>query len=314
MSRTEVPISVVMPVYNSSKYLVDAVRSIQSQTLTDWELIAVDDGSTDDSPTILQGLAAADHRVRPILESHVGLTSSLNHAIELARGTYIARMDSDDVSLPMRFEQQVAFLESHPDVVAVGSKILQITPDGIEVGESFDLTSHEAIDAFHFSQRGSAIAHPTVLIRKAAFQDVGGYRPQFETAEDLDLWLRLAERGKLANLPQVLLKYRLHDRSVSHERRARMRETTYRVVVEACRRRSLPMPRRRNVGPYEFPFRLRGEARWARYAWRAGHHRTARQLAWHAVKKRPLAADAWQAVLESIAAPVVRPLLKMVGI
>ena len=111
---TEAVISVAMPVYNAARYLAEAVRSIQSQTFTTWELIAIDDGSTDDSPTILQGLAAGDDRVRPILESHVGLTSSLNHAIELARGTYIARMDSDDVSLPMRFEQQVAFLESHP--------------------------------------------------------------------------------------------------------------------------------------------------------------------------------------------------------
>ncbi len=311
---TEAVISVAMPVYNAARYLAEAVRSIQDQTFTRWELIAVDDGSTDGSPAVLQELALRDPRIRPIARPHAGLAVALNHAIGLAHGSLIARMDGDDVALPHRFARQLEFMEAHPEVLAIGTRILQIAPDGTEVCEAYDLTDHESIDAFHLSQRGSAIAHPTAMMRRAAVLEVGGYRQELDPADDLDLWLRLAECGRLANLSEVLLRYRLHDASLTQRRRQAMCDMTSRAVSHACERRGLAVPSPRRFEPLAFPFRPVGHTLWVRMAWRAGRYRSALKLAWSAIRRTPLAPDAWQVLFEAISAPVVGPVLNRLGL
>ena len=206
-------VSVLLPVYNAATYLATAVRSVLEQTLGDFELIAIDDGSADDSLSILRDFAAADARVRVISRPNTGYTVALNEAIGLARAPLLARMDADDISLPDRFAKQVGYLDGHQKVAAVGAAAEFLT----EAGPTGTVLRHPA-EPRHVRKalrKHSALVHPAVMMRRSAVEAVGGYRPVFEPAEDYDLWLRLSERFDLANLPEVLLHYRVHDAQVS---------------------------------------------------------------------------------------------------
>src|SRR5579859_2675921 len=142
-------VSVAMPVYNAQRYLAQAVDSILAQSFKDFEFIIIDDGSTDSSTEILRKYEAADPRIRLFSRPNTGLTIALNEALGYARGRYLARMDSDDVSLPRRLEKQVAFMEDHPDHVAVGCRVVLIDPDAELLGEIYRFESHEQIDRLH---------------------------------------------------------------------------------------------------------------------------------------------------------------------
>ena len=139
---------------------------------------------------------------------NTGYTKALNEALGLARAPYLARMDADDVSMPDRFEKQVAYLKSDPDCVLVGSRILTIDPFGSPLYEPNHKLSHEEIELQLLSGVGWAIVHPAAMMMRDQVMALGGYRVQMEPSEDLDLFLRLAERGRIANLPDVLLHYR----------------------------------------------------------------------------------------------------------
>jgi hypothetical protein len=201
-------VSVVLPVYNAERFVAEAVESILGQSLTAFELVVIDDGSTDRTPGILAGLAARDRRVRLVSRENRGLTRTLNEGLETAAGEYVAIMNADDVALPQRLEKQAAFLDAHPQVAAVGSQT-RFLADGGGRGPATSLPrAPDAVRAF--LAKASPLAHPAVMLRRSAVLAVGGYRPQIEPAEDYDLWLRLAQHHDLANLPDVLLDYRLH--------------------------------------------------------------------------------------------------------
>jgi hypothetical protein len=201
-------VSVVLPVFNAEAFLGEAVESVLAQSLEDFELIAIDDGSTDASRGILESFAARNGRVRLFARENRGLAATLNEGIQRAAAAYVAIMNADDISLPERLATQAAFLDAHPAVAAVGSQTRLMLADRTAGPPTSLPESPAAIRSFLL--RASALAHPAVMLRRQAVLDAGGYRPQIEPAEDYDLWLRLAERHDLANLPDVLLHYRVH--------------------------------------------------------------------------------------------------------
>jgi len=294
-------ITVLMPVHNGELFLTAAIESILHQSYSHWELLVLDDGSTDRSLEISEAIAAADPRVRVVPGEKSGIVRTLNAGLERARGSFVARMDADDVSLPRRFERQLAFLRAHPEVVATGTHALLVDSDGDPICPWFvQLVDHEAIERRLLSgEGGGTIVHPTVMFRKQHLDAVAGYRIEYECAEDLDLFLRLSERGRLANLPEVLLRYRQHLRSVGVTRRAQERDAARRALEDAWRRRGLSgHPPEVSAGS-EVPA-IKYRLDWAWLALTAGNVATARKHAREAVRTAPTRIDAWRALACSI--------------
>jgi len=200
-----------MPFRNAGQYISEAMESLVTQTYARLEVIAIDDGSSDDGAVIVERVAARDSRVRLISEGPRGFVPSLNRGLKLARGEFVARMDADDVCLPDRIARQVAFLDGRPDIGAVGGQILTVL-DGTTRTPPFWIDNpleHDAIVTMLKSR--NALHHPTTLLRRDIVIAAGAYRSAFTVVQDYDLWLRLAERTRLANLPDRVLRYRFHD-------------------------------------------------------------------------------------------------------
>jgi glycosyltransferase involved in cell wall biosynthesis len=231
-------VSVLLPVYNAQRYLAEAVESVLAQTFADLELIVVDDGSTDRSGRILRRFEARDPRVRLVSRANRGLVASLNEMIGLARGEFLARMDADDVALPRRLEVQVAYLRDHPDVVAVGGAVHLIDEAGRLLGESNPEMDHDEIQEAALMGR-CALKHPSVTMRREAVLAIGGYLEEMEQGEDLDLWLRLGEIGRMASLPDVVLKYRQHEQSRCGKHRSDQAGYAKLASDRACDRRGI---------------------------------------------------------------------------
>jgi glycosyltransferase involved in cell wall biosynthesis len=289
---TAVPrISVVMPVYNTGPFVAASVRSILAQTFTDFEFIIIDDGSTDDSLAVLKPLADADARIRLVSRPNAGYGVTLTEGMSLARASYLARLDSDDLSEPERLRMQYEALEADPQLVAIGSCGIAIDEHDQVIGNYDVPLTHEAIEEQHL-RGSSSIHHPAVLMRAQAFAKVGGYRMELVPCEDFDLWLRLGEVGRLANLPQRLLKKRMLTNGLVVSN-ARKHETALRKVMDdAWSRRGLP-------GRYEpQASSLRRPAdfyrQWGWMALKRGDARGSRRFAWRAVQAQPLAWESWK--------------------
>ena len=223
-SSTAAPIvSVVMPAYNTEAYLANSVDSILGQTFVDWELICVDDGSSDGSLGILRRYEGADPRVRVITRPNTGVARARNDGMDVAAGRYIAAMDSDDVALPERLRRQVDYMESHPECVGLGAAVRIVGPDLMPMEDEYKALDHETIDCQTLAGYGAAIRQPVAMFRAEAVRAIGGYREEYFTHEDMDLYLRLAEIGRLANLPDILLLYRQRVGSFDRSRRGSAR-------------------------------------------------------------------------------------------
>lgn len=235
-------VSVVMPVYNTERFVAEAVASVLRSRLTDLELIVIDDGCTDRSIAEVQRAAAGDARVRVVAGAHAGIAAARNVALGAARGEFIANLDADDAMYPDRLTRQVAYLDRHPECVAVGSRALVVNASGDPIRVGVRWFSHEEIDRAHLEGRGGAIWNPTATFRTAAARAIGGYNDHLtRTGEDHDLWLRLAETGRVVNLPQVLTRYRMHDAnaSLSSADRERRHAVTAGILGAACARRRM---------------------------------------------------------------------------
>jgi glycosyltransferase involved in cell wall biosynthesis len=206
-------VSVVMSVHNASAVVGQAIESILKQTFTDFEFIIVDDGSTDGSRKILRKYAEQDKRIKLYVQPQSGLIASLNKYCRLATGKYIARMDADDVSLPARLEKQTQFLEMHPKIGVLGTWIQDIDLQGKPIIE-WPVPSEPAVVRW-FLFFGNCVGHPSVMMRRDLFERLGYYRPEALHVEDYDLWIRAAEITGVANLPEVLVQYRVSANSVS---------------------------------------------------------------------------------------------------
>jgi glycosyltransferase involved in cell wall biosynthesis len=207
------PISVVMPVHNGEDFLDQAIDSIRGQTYRDFEVIVVDDGSTDRTAEILRRHAAEDGRLRVVTQQHAGVATALNRGLEVASGPYIARMDADDIAAPNRLGRQLELLSQHSSAAALGSSYTVIDRAGHVLRTVHMPTTSASIR--EALQRTNCMAHPTVLMRRDAVMAVGGYRHACLLCEDYDLWLRLDEQHDLLNVDEPLLMYREHPGQVT---------------------------------------------------------------------------------------------------
>ena len=265
-------ISVIMPVFNAQKYLVDAVASIIEQTSRDWELICINDGSTDHSGQILEWFASQDNRVRVVNQQNLGIVAALNGGCAIARAPLICRMDADDIALPDRLERQALYMRRNPNCTVVGGAIIEIDGDGEPLNVSQLSADHEAI-VNQLLHRGTGHFHPTTMIRAAALEAVGGYRKQYQWVEDHDLWLRLAQRGRLANLVDPVLCYRQHAESVCWRRASQQRQLMNTLLREAYAARGLETPAS-VILETEAPRSSAGPGKWARIAAKGGFARS----------------------------------------
>jgi glycosyltransferase involved in cell wall biosynthesis len=203
-----------MPLRNEERYLPAALESLFRQTFRSWELIAVDDGSTDATPAILAEAERRDARVRIVRSSEKGLVNALNAGLSCCRAEFVARMDGDDICHPRRLELQVAHLDSHPEVSLVACGFRHFPRNSLKPGmiayETWQngLDSHERIMSDLFVE--SPFVHPSIICRKVLMEQMNGYR-DWGWAEDYDLWLRMARFGaRFARLPETLFFWRDH--------------------------------------------------------------------------------------------------------
>jgi glycosyltransferase involved in cell wall biosynthesis len=228
-------VSVIMSVFNERpEYLELAIASILTQTYAPLEFLIMDDGSGPQTTAALKAAARRNPRIRLSRQENAGLTVTLNRLIRKAKGAYVARQDSDDLSEPQRLERQVAFLESHPQVMLLGSGALLIDPQG-------GVLHHQRVEARpallqRRLRRTNQFVHGSVIFRAGVFKEVFGYHEGCRYCQDYDLFLRIAEHYPVANLDLPLYRYRLNPQSISM---AKIRQQTLMgmVVREAGRRR-----------------------------------------------------------------------------
>ncbi|WP_103567464.1 glycosyltransferase family 2 protein [Campylobacter concisus] len=206
-------VSVVMSVYNAEKYLDDAIQSILKQTYKNFEFVIINDGSNDRSLEIIKKYKNEDDHIILISRENRGLISSLNEGIAKARGEYIARMDADDISLPFRIEKQLQVMEHDKNIVVCGSWI-NIFGENINEKVARYFEHDKQIKANLLVS--CCFAHPSVMIRKDALTNNNIlYDERFKNAEDYYLWTQLAKVGKFYNIPEILLKYRFLETSIT---------------------------------------------------------------------------------------------------
>jgi len=237
-------VSVIMAVYNGARYLEQALESILNQTFEDFEIIVVDDCSTDASWSICLKYESLDPRVTLLHnENNLGLTRSLNRALRVAKGKYIARMDADDVSLPQRFEKQVEYLDSKAEIGLVGTFYEEIDQEGNVRTNVVQFPSDPIIIQWRMAFE-NPIPHPPIMVRKELLDLMGGYDERWDASQDYDLFTRLSRITKLGNYPRVLFRWRRHGESVSSTHNDRQRKNALqisRTFICGALRRDVPM-------------------------------------------------------------------------
>ena len=287
-------ISVLMPSYNVEAYISEAIESVLRQTFADFEFVIMDDGSEDETPKIIQAYAKQDPRIRYFQRTHEGYVAMLRYGLLECRGALIARMDSDDIAMPHRFAKQIDYLRKHPECVAVGSRILLIDPYGSPIETPNHKLVHEHIESELLQGIGWGMVHPVVLMRRDVVMEVGGYREDLVVSEDLDLFLRLAERGRLSNLPDVLLKYRQHLKSVNYTQYDLQKMVKRDIVATAYARRGMKLPENWVLPERKILSASQQYRRWGWAALRTGNFQIARRHALAALQRAPLSLDSWR--------------------
>lgn len=215
---TAIPITVLMPAYNAEKYIVEAIDSVLSQSFSDFELLIVNDGSTDRTAEVITSYK--DKRVKLINQSNGGVSAALNTGLKEARGKYIARFDADDVCYPQRLQLQFDFMEAHPDYIVIGSDANYMSEEGeflfkyINIGHTNE-EINERIDVY------CPFVHSSVFYRKEPVLSVGGYEVNAHSFEDYFLWRRLIKMGKMCNFKEPLIKVRFNSSSVTVDEKDR---------------------------------------------------------------------------------------------
>lgn len=202
-----VKVSVLLPVYNGGLTLSQAITSILSQDMSEFELIIIDDCSTDNSASIIRQYAEKDSRINPVFhEINIGLARTLNEGLNLAKSDLVARMDQDDESLPQRLRIQLDYMLRHPEFAVVGSYVYHMGAK-----QEFDRLVELPSDSEQIKQtllQYNCMYHPSVMMRRNKILEIGGYQAEFKNAEDYDLWLRVSKLYPLANISEPLLRYR----------------------------------------------------------------------------------------------------------
>ncbi|MEM9417716.1 MAG: glycosyltransferase family 2 protein [Planctomycetota bacterium] len=302
MNEQKIPeLSVLMAAYNAERYVAETLRSVLSQTYEDFELVIVDDGSTDGTAQILEAFATSDPRVRVITGPNAGVPQAANVGLAACRGEFVARIDADDIAKPRRFEVQLQYMKDH-DLVACGTWHDFID----EHGRLLKLLETPVDDATiqDMALRGhGSICNPTSMFRRQALVDLGGYSEDMPVAEDLDCWLRLGEVGKLGNVPECLGQYRLHSTSISERKCIAQREHARIACERAWERRGIQC-----VFEAASPWRP-GEDRDSRhhfameYGWwafKSKQFKTAAAYGWRSVKLKPWNLAGYKLVMASL--------------
>ena len=232
---------VIMAVRDGAPFVGEAVESVLAQDFRDWELVVVDDGSTDETPGVLE--AFKDPRIRVVRTEGAGRAAARNRALEILETPWIAVLDGDDRMSSDRLGRQWAFLEARPEVDVLVTPVVLVDRFGRAVGRLAPPPTHEAI--LRALEEENCLVHPSSVLRAGVLREAGGYRESFPYAQDYDLWLRLAERGaKFAVLEDFLTFYRVHEASASEGHREI--QAAYAALARACRRARLmgvPEPR-----------------------------------------------------------------------
>jgi glycosyltransferase involved in cell wall biosynthesis len=216
-TNMNIRVSIIIPTYNRAGLVDGAIRSVLDQSYADWELIVIDDASTDDTKQIIERYTLRDPRIRYIRQpKNLGISSTRNKGIAEAHGTYIAMLDSDDVWIDKeKLAKQIAFLETHPDYVLVGTWIQTIDTKGSVLKDVRFSTDDHDIRRHILSH--NQFAQSSVLFRKNAIGD--GYDPALVVNEDYDLWLTIGTKGKFANISEYMTGYRVHDSNIIRKKR-----------------------------------------------------------------------------------------------
>ncbi|MCX5998702.1 MAG: glycosyltransferase [Chloroflexi bacterium] len=234
MTSDSPEVTVLMSVYNGGKYLEEAIKSILSQTLRDFEFVIINDGSTDGTAEVLARYAGTDCRLRVYHQENQGVSAARNRGFCLARGQYIAIMDADDVSLPARLAREVQFMEAHPDVGVVGTRVECMDGNGRRLNEWHYPMAPNLI-GWHMIFR-CCLADPSVMMRRDIVAQLCPYDASMRVAADYDMWIRALPITRLANLPEVLLRHRLWPERLSARYRETQEETTVRIMHSAVTR------------------------------------------------------------------------------
>jgi len=295
MKQSEPRLSVIMAVFNAEDYLAEAIESVLKQGFDDFEFLIHDDGSSDGSLAILQDYAARDARIVVSTGANQGVFAARNFLHGKARGAFLAVMDADDVCLPDRFEKQMAYLDAHPDCVVLGGGETTMDGEGRLINDFQVPLTHEEIDGLNL--RGiMAIRHPTAVLRRSAVVQCGGYDASYRAGGDHEFCLRMAEIGRLANLPDILIRYRIHDKSISGAKRDLQRQMCRQACEAAWARRGLS-----GVSFDYSDWRMADTAEsrrefYLRYGWQAwknGYRDTWRHYALRALRLAPFSRQAW---------------------
>ncbi len=230
-------VSIVMPVCNGERFLAETLASVQAQTMADYELLLVDDGSTDGSLAIAEAHAAGDPRIRVIRLPHAGVVAARNHAVSVARAPLIAIWDADDLSAPERLRVQADFLDANPDVGVLASHAWHIGEQGRVVGHSdFGPVTRDAF--FALKAQNAPVFVTGVVFRADRALAVGCYDERMPVAQDLDLWTRMSDDAVVLTLPQRLYAYRVHAESASTRRFFEQMALTGLIAANTARRRN----------------------------------------------------------------------------
>jgi glycosyltransferase involved in cell wall biosynthesis len=299
--RTSPLVSILTPCYNTARYLRQTVESVLAQTFGDFELLLLNDGSTDGTEALLHELAAVDSRISIRTRANKGLVNTRNELLAWARGKYIAWLDSDDAMTPKRLQLQVTRLEMEPDLAWIGGAATLTDPEGMPIRTHSFPEDHAAICKIMEEEIGCYF-NSTTMRRDLALK-LGGFRHPFIISEDYDLCLRMSEIGRVANLPDVVLLYRQHMASTVNKDRPK--SFTYsRLVRQLAAERKQQGSDRLQRGEQveldfgQLPSQRRNLAethrRWAWWALNDGHLRTARKYALHALRDAPLEKESWK--------------------
>ena len=207
-------ISVVMPVFNSEQYLDKSIKSVLEQTYDNFELLIINDGSTDNSNSIIKKYQSQDKRITILTQENKGITKSLNNGIKHSKGSFIARMDADDICDSKRFEFQIEYLEKNPNIDIVGSMVSKISEKGEVIQSLNDLPLEDYQIKWHLIF-GTPLIHPALMIRKCVFINNGYYSDRLNFAQDIEFWRRTSRHVRFYNLPKILFKLRIHNQSTS---------------------------------------------------------------------------------------------------
>lgn len=296
-----------MPVFNTAQYLREALSSVRSQQFDDFELVVVNDGSTDESSEILRAFCQHEPRMRLIERPNQGLIYTRNQLLQEAQGDLVAWMDSDDISQPQRFEHQVAAFDADPELVCLGTNVQVVDPDGMPLGvEEFP---QDDAGIRSEQSRGTGFRFPSTMQQRSVAMAVGGFRHPFRIGEDLDFLLRVAEHGRVANLSDLLYVYRQHLLNTCTTMGTYWPEYRTVILELANERRECGSDRLQRGHEITLPQFNPIETRklipivlisWARQALAEGDRSRALRYILRSIKISPLQHDAWRQLVKTL--------------